>query len=268
MAVPLHAKERVIGVLGMATRTEGAFSEAEVELLQAIGDQIARAVVNARLYRRSREMATLEERNRMAREIHDTLAQGFLGILVQLQAAERLSLKKPQKALQSLRDARELARESLQEARRSVLNLRPTVLENLTLDQAIAQHLHRFEKRHHIKSNVIVEGYPSPLHPNVEQNLYRITQEALTNVKRHAQATTVTVNLTFEAKTVTLTITDNGIGLNQEAKTRLNQRLNNHQNENQTKGGFGLLGIHERVNLMGGEVPSKPPKVVAPKSKS
>lgn len=248
--VPLTVKEAyqedksLIGLLGMATQTEDSFSQAEVDLLQAIGDQLAIAVVNARLYRRSREAAILEERNRMAREIHDTLAQSFMGILLQLQAAERLSVKRPEKASQSLQEAQELAREGLQEARRSVLNLRPTILENLTLDRAIAQHLQRFEKQSALQTDFILEGYPSPLQPIVEQNLYRITQEALTNVKRHAQAQSVMIHLAFDAESVTLTISDDGVGLNGQS----------HQANDKTKGGFGLLGIQERVNLMSGNV--------------
>ncbi len=241
VAVPLQAKDIIIGVLGIAAHNKNVFTGVEVDLLQAIGDQIAIAALNARLYRRSHELATLEERNRVAREIHDTLAQGFTGILIQLQAAERLSLKRPQQALQSLQEARELARESLQEARRSVLNLRPTLLENLTLDQAIAQQLQRFETEGGVKTNFILEGYPSPLLPETEQNLYRITQEALTNVGRHAQATEVIVTLMFQPKKVTLTIADDGIG-------------HNGHNRGQHKKGFGLIGIRERVDLLQGQI--------------
>ena len=270
-AAPLLAKDTVIGVLGMATRTDRAFTEVEVELLQAIGDQIAIAVVNARLYRRSREAATLEERNRVAREIHDTLAQGFTGILVQLQAAERLSLKHPDKSLQSLQEARELARQSLQEARRSVLNLRPSVLEELMLDRAIAQRARLFAEGSGIQTEFKLQGYPSPLKPQVEQNLYRITQEALTNVHRHAEASQVVITLSYESKTVTLIIADNGIGLHRQN--------GQHEQSNpfdvlsvETVGGFGLVSIQERVNLMEGQLTFESPitggtqiKVVIPK---
>ncbi len=271
-AVPLQAKDTIIGVLGIAAVTDGVFTGAEVELLQAIGDQIAIAVVNARLYRRSREAAILEERNRVAREIHDTLAQGFTGILVQLQAAERLSLKRPEQALQSLQEARELARESLQEARRSVLNLRPTGLENIPLDQAIAQQLQRFESERRLKTDFVLEGYPSPLHPGIEQNLYRITQEALTNVSRHANATCVEVALSFESKNVILTISDDGVGLNGQKKGQRNGRAKNDTSKSNLEGGFGLISIQERVALMKGEVNFETPaeggtqiKVVIPK---
>ena len=266
VGVPLQAKDTIVGVLGMVARTEGAFTEAEVQLLQAIGDQVAIAVVNARLYRRSREAATLEERNRVAREIHDTLAQGFTGILVQLQAAERLSLKRPEQALQSLQDARDLARESLQEARRSVFNLRPTILEDFTLDRAIAQQLQRFERDNGLKADLILQGYPSPLDPDIEQNLYRITQEALTNVGRHSQAGEVIVTLTFAPKTVTLCIADDGIGLNgHNGRTERPAIIQEHS-------GFGLVSIQERAKLMQGQVRFETPvtggtriKVVIPK---
>ena len=252
---PLAAKGNVIGAVGMATRNGLTFTHTELDLLQAIGDQIAVAIVNSRLYRRNREVAILEERNRMAREIHDTLAQGFTGILVQLQAAERLSLKRPQQAVQSLQEARELARESLQEARRSVLNLRPTGLETQALDQALAQHLKQVKARSKLKTNFEVEGYPRPLDLDVRQHLYRITQEALTNVTRHAKATQVNVTLVFAAKMVILKISDDGIGLNGR-----NGPTNGRNGGEQLQGGFGLVGIQERVNLMKGEVTFDAPK--------
>jgi signal transduction histidine kinase len=279
-AAPLLAQETVIGVLGMATRSEQSYTGAEVELLGAIGDQLAIAVVNARLYRRSREVATLEERNRVAREIHDTLAQGFTGILVQLQAAERLSLKHPERAVQSLQEARELARLSLQEARRSVLNLRPTALEHHTLDKVIAQEVERFDKDSGIKADFILEGYPSLLPATTEQNLYRITQEALTNIRRHAEASNTTVTLSFESGRVALTITDDGVGLNGSefgGEQAFSKGTTDGQNGpvavvNLPTGGFGLVGIQERVNLMKGQVTIESPptggtqiKVVIPK---
>lgn len=254
-AAPLLAKDDIAGVLGIASRTESTFSETEVELLRAIGDQIAIAVVNARLYRRSRDAAVFEERNRMAREIHDTLAQGFTGILIQLQAAERLSLKNTEKALLSLREARELAQSSLQEARRSVFNLRPTVLESLTLDQAIAQQVHRFKNETGLDGKFTLEGYPLGLDVDTEQNLYRIAQEAMTNIKRHAQATKIAVTLAFEPKTVTLTIADNGIGLEKSNQQKEAAQSHNGSDRYPVRTtGFGLVGIRERVGLMNGQV--------------
>ena len=211
----------------------------------------------------------MEERNRVARDIHDTLAQGFTGILVQLQAAERLSLKYPEKAVQSVQEARELARSSLQEARRSVLNLRPTMLESLTLHQAISQQVDRFAKAYEIKADFNLVGFPSPLQAEIEQNLYHITQEALTNIGRHAQASEVFVNLSFDDKRVLLTVTDDGVGMN---GTNGKNALSGGNIVTLEKGGFGLVGIQERVKLMGGRVTFATPtvggtqiKVVIPK---
>ncbi len=253
-AAPLTVWGSAIGVLGMAAhaadsfrlRSRQAFDQSEADLLQAIGDQVAIAVANARLYRRSREAAALEERNRVAREIHDTLAQGFTGILLQLQAAERLSLKRPEQAVQSLQEAQNLARQSLQEARRSVLNLRPAGLENFSLDEAIEQQVENFGRKTGIKTRFTREGYASFLDPEAERNLYRIAQESLTNVSRHAQASRVTVTLRYAPQSVTLIVEDNGIGFDPVAAGK--------------SGGFGLISIRERVNLMKGQVEfSTPP---------
>nr|HMQ53563.1 GAF domain-containing protein [Anaerolineae bacterium] len=248
---PLPAKDTTIGVLGVAGHSEHDFAGTELELLQAIGDQIAIAVVNARLYRRSREVATLEERNRVAREIHDTLAQGFTGIIINLQTAERLYPHDPDEALTTLRDACDLARQSLQEARRSVLNLRPGILEALTIDRALAQHLENFAAETGLKTEFKVSGYPSRLDIRTEHNLFRIAQEALTNVKRHARAKQVTVALEYNRASVSLTIADDGIGLNGAHLAATNGHNETH--------GFGLVGIHERVHQIGGRVSFTPP---------
>lgn len=256
-AAPLAYKESIIGALGIASQDEPAFASTEVSLLQAIGDQIAIAVVNAWLYRRSREAATLEERNRVAREIHDTLAQGFTGIIIHLQTAERLHAQAPAEALQSLREAHSLARLSLHEARRSVLNLRPGILENLTLDQALAQHVQQFAAETGLEATFHVKGYPSSLEVSTEHNLYRIAQEALTNVKRHAQARRVAVGLTFARHSVALTITDDGRGLDPARRQQL--AANGHGDLLDQSHGWGLRGIQERVSQIGGQVTFETP---------
>ncbi|MEM9776419.1 MAG: GAF domain-containing protein, partial [Chloroflexota bacterium] len=245
-AVPLKAKETAIGVLGMISQENQAYTENEIDLLEAIGDQIALAVVNARLYRRSREIATVEERNRVAREIHDTLVQSLTGILIHLQGAQRFESKSPDKAAESINDALALAHESIREARRSVLNLRPHALETLPLGEAIESHLDRTGIEANLKSSFVLKGVPVSLSSDVEQHLYRISQEALTNIKRHANANKVEIELNYQPRQVTLTIVDDGIGIQHEQsnKDQLNQ---SHQ-------GFGLLGIQERVRLIDGQV--------------
>ncbi|MDH3675337.1 MAG: ATP-binding protein, partial [Anaerolineae bacterium] len=130
------------------------------------------------------------------------------------------------------------------------LNLRPTILEDLTLDQAIIQQLHRFETQTGLKTDFALEGYPSPLQPYIEQNLYRITQEAVTNVGRHARASRVSITLTFQPKSVSLTIVDNGIGLNGIGSLEDGRAGLSDNNKER----FGIVGIKERVGLMRGKV--------------
>ncbi len=245
-AVPLKAKETAIGVLGMISHEDRAYTENEIDLLEAIGDQIAIAVVNARLYRRSREMATVEERNRVSREIHDTLLQSLTGILIHLQGAQRLESKNPKMAAESISDALALAQESMREARRSVLNLRPVALDEQPLEEAIESHLQRMAVEADLDSKFVLQGIPIRLSDDIEQHLYRISQEALTNIKRHADATKVEITMSYEPHEVVLTISDDGIGIDE------GQVLNG--SPNQSHHGFGLLGIQERVRLIGGQI--------------
>jgi GAF domain-containing protein/HAMP domain-containing protein len=171
--VPLRAKENVVGTLGVAARGDRRFTDDEVTLLSAISGQVGLAVENARLYRRSRQAAILEERNRLAREIHDALAQGLTGIIVQLEAMERLAQRRPEQALASLRRAKDLARSSLQEARRSVWGLRPRSLEEMTLTEALQARLDGLRDDGRLQTSFGVSGSRRILSPDVELNLFR-----------------------------------------------------------------------------------------------
>jgi signal transduction histidine kinase len=245
-AVPLRAKEAIVGVLGAATRTDRCFSSAEVELLSAIGSQVGIAVENARLYQRSRQVAVLEERNRLAREIHDALAQGLTGIIVQLEAMERLAGRRPDQALTSLQRAKDLARRSLQEARRSVWGLRPRSLEDMTLAEALQERIEVLRDDGRLQASYGVSGSRRILSPDVELNLFRIAQEALVNVQRHAQAQTVHVQLDYGRAHVRLIVEDDGTGL--PAAT------GDDGHKGQKRHGFGLTGMRERTALLGGRM--------------
>jgi signal transduction histidine kinase len=240
-AVPLGAKEAVVGVLGAATRTDRCFSASELELLSAIGSQVGIAVENARLYQRSRQVAVLEERNRLAREIHDALAQGLTGIIVQLEAMERLAERRPEQALTSLQRAKDLARRSLQEARRSVWGLRPRSLEDMTLTEALQARVEALRNDGLLRTSFGVSGSRRILSPDLELNLFRIAQEALINVQRHANAHSVHVQLDYGRVHIRLVIEDDGVGL----PSRL---------DGDGEGGFGLTGMRERTALLGGQM--------------
>jgi signal transduction histidine kinase len=213
-----------------------ALQTAHDELEEKV-EQLAQAVEDTRMAQESRDIAVLEERNRMAREIHDTLAQGFAGIILQLEAAEQALHQDPADAQQHLDRARGLAKESLNEARRSVWALRPQALEQLPFLQALQQQVETFGQDTGIRANLNQPQNGPALPQEIENALLRICQEALTNVKKHAHAGRVEVNLTFEEKAVKMRIDDDGVGFDQGPIS-----------ENR----FGLISMRERAKLLGG----------------
>ena len=176
---------------------------------------------------------------RIAREIHDTLAQGFTGIIVQLEAAEDAQthgLKKEN--VNHLRRASELARDSLQEARRSVFALRPQALEQRELADALNEMIAKMTAGTSLQAELTVDGTPRKLPAEIEQNLLRIGQEGLTNALRHAGARHFTAKLTFRPEAVLLSLKDDGCGFD----------VTSHHE------GYGLTGMKERVETMAGRL--------------
>jgi signal transduction histidine kinase len=188
-----------------------------------------------------RELAVSEERNRLAREIHDTLAQGLTGIVLQLEAAEQSIGDAPEEAASRLARAKSLARESLQEARRSVWNLVPRALEEQTIEDALRDAVRRFAAEGQERTSFSVRGERTHLAPEVQTALLRVCQESLTNVRKHAAATEVSVTLSYESECVRLQVLDNGIGI-QSGAVR----------ENHADRGRGLVGMEERAQNLGG----------------
>ncbi len=237
MAVPIKLGTEIFGVLDIQSIEPDDFDEIDLFTIQTLGDQLAVAVENARLYRESQNLAILEERNRMAREIHDTLAQGFTGIVLQLEAAEQALETDTAHAQQHLDRARTLAKESLNEARRSVWALRPQQLERLPLETALNQETDRFSRDTGIPAGFAISGNKLALSPEIENALLRICQEALTNVKKHARANQVEIKMIYEEKAVRLSVHDDGTGFDPASLST------NH---------FGLVIMQERAKLLGG----------------
>ncbi len=176
----------------------------------------------------------------MAREIHDTLAQGFAGILVQLEAAEDVLPAQNRSTRAHLNKARFLAKECLAEARRSVWALRPKALEESDLSAAFLRLTQELAGGGSKLVQFSVHGTTRPLASEVESNLLRIGQEAISNALEHSQASRVSAELVFEADQVQLSVEDNGSGFIPETKT--------------SGRGFGLIGMHERARRIGGEL--------------
>lgn len=194
-----------------------------------------------RVHRKTREAATLEERNRMARELHDTLAQGLTGIVIQLQAAERVEAFDVQTERSAVRQARMLAEQCLEEARRSVRAIRPSRLEQRTLPEALRVLLEQMTHKLPIRTDVRVEGTVYVLPEIVEINLLRIGQEALTNALRHAKPNRVDMTVVFAPGSVCLRVRDDGDGFDID-------RIGTEPDSDT----FGLAGMRERAEQMRG----------------
>ena len=221
------------------------FESGELRLAHALAHQAALATQLGRLSRRSKSAAIVEERNRLARDIHDTLAQGLTGIVIQLRAAKDAWLHGLIGEATSHHDrAVALARDSLQEARRSVRALRPKALEEGSLVQALEEMFARVTSDTQMSAKLVVEGEPRRLGSLQEDNLLRVSQEIVTNAMKHADASEFSVVLHFHPESVLMDFSDDGCGFDPLAKSE----------------GFGLLGIKERVEAMGGilEIISSP----------
>ncbi|MEU8781752.1 sensor histidine kinase [Streptomyces sp. NPDC048637] len=201
------------------------------------------ASLHAQLMVHAREAGVVDERQRMAREIHDTLAQGLAGILTQLQAAEQI-LDEPSTLRRHLANATNLARESLVEARRTVHAVEPTVLAEARLPDAIGDVVRRWSEINHIDAVLTTTGGVRPMHTEVEVTLLRTAQEALANVAKHARASRVGLTLSYMEDLVTLDVRDDGVGFDPNAK----------RVHGSTNGGFGLVGMRQRVQRLAGQL--------------
>jgi signal transduction histidine kinase len=224
---------------------------ANAQLEEALQDN---AALHAQLLVQAREAGVQDERQRMAREIHDTLAQGLAGILAQLQAAEQtLRVGAPER--RQVTAAIALARESLAEARRTVHAVEPQVLADYRLPEAIQSAVSRWSEETGTEALLTTTGHPHPLHTDVEVTLLRIAQEALANVAKHAQAGRVVITLSYMQDAVTLDVMDDGVGF---VTTVPAARAGRGQTA--PDGGFGLTGMRQRVQRLAGrlEVESEP----------
>jgi len=194
------------------------------------------AGLHAQLVVQAREAGALDERQRMAGEIHDTLAQGLAGIITQLQAAQRV-WHLPDQARGHVDRALALAREGLAEARRSVQALRPHQLTDAHLPEALRDLVRRWSQEATAEARVEITGEPLPLSPVIEETLFRVAQEALTNVAKHARAGRVGLTLSYLHDTVLLDVRDDGVGLPAGADDGP---------------GFGLRNMRRRVRGVGG----------------
>jgi signal transduction histidine kinase len=198
------------------------------------------AGLHAQLLAQAREAGVLDERQRMASEIHDTLAQGLTGIITQLEAADLGDSE--QQRHRHVDAAARLARESLSEARRSVQALAPEPLEEALLPDALSDVAQRWSALHGVAASVTTTGVPRTMRAEVEGTLLRTAQEALANVAKHANATRVGLTLSYMGDVVSLDVRDDGVGFDPAAR-------NGHHS---AEGGFGLTAMRQRVQGVSG----------------
>lgn len=190
-----------------------------------------------------RAAGVLEERQRLARDIHDTLAQSFTSIVMHLEAAEPQLEMVSDSAHRHVGQARQSARDGLAEARRLVWALRPEALDQASLPEALERLAGRWSKASGVAATATITGTPRPLPAEVEVTLLRVAQEALANVRKHARATMVTLTLSFMDDALLLDVQDDGVGFVSGVPATV-----------RGDGGFGLTGMRERVARLGGSV--------------
>ncbi|HEY9596372.1 MAG TPA: response regulator [Cyanophyceae cyanobacterium] len=219
----------------LAARISPISQDLVIWLARDITEQRAAAL---RERKQAQEASILTERNRIARDIHDTLAQALTGVVVHMEAA-KVVVPEESKARTHIIQAQNLARDGLAEARRSVWALRSQVLEQGGLEQALESLVHGLTAGTLIKGQCTIEGTRYPLPSDAETNLLRIAQEAFVNALKHAHANAIQVKLTFGSQAVSLCVRDNGRGFNPELLRGK---------------GFGLVGMRERIQSLGGQL--------------
>ncbi|WDZ85530.1 sensor histidine kinase [Micromonospora cathayae] len=238
-------RKRLVAILATTNAdlaaANGRLAEANRRLAETMREN---EQLHAELLVRAREAGVLDERQRMAREIHDTLAQGLAGIITQLEAAEQ-ARDRVADWRRHVRTAVELGRESLAEARRSVRAVRPERLETTRLPEALTELVASWSTRTGIRGEAHTTGTPRPLHPEVEVTLLRAAQEALANAAKHAHPARVGLTLSYMADVVTLDVRDDGTGFD---PTALPDRPGSGE------GGYGLAAMRQRVTGVGGHL--------------
>ena len=239
LAAPLYLKNEILGGIAVFQNHSHTFSKEDENLLASLSMHAVLAIQNARLYKKSRQAAVLEERNRLAREIHDNLAQGLTALILQLEVMDRLLTKNPDQIRAELERSKAQARKNLQEARRSVWDLRAGADEPPDLPENIKTEIAKLSLFSNVKIHFDFSGTYFDILYEASTHIFRIFQESMNNVFQHAQAQNIWIMLEFSDNTIQLTVKDDGIGLASYHPKPLNSQK-----------GFGLMGMQERARIL------------------
>jgi signal transduction histidine kinase len=249
LGVPLLFKGDIVGAFYLADK-DGGFDQADEDLMRVLAAHAAMVVEHARLYEASREGSISEERNRLARDLHDALTQRLFGLNLTLEAAVATVRPDPEAALVTLEQARALVDSALAELRALIFGLRPPALEDDGLVGALRKQAELVGRAHDLTVTVsatwpggsgVSPGGNARLTPEVERQLLRVAEEALSNVVRHAGARCAEVVVELGDHTVSVAVDDDGVGFDPTARAIASRRL-------------GLTSMRERVAALGGEL--------------
>ncbi len=240
LIVPIFIREEVIGVLDLQSKELDSFSQLDLELMEALANQAGVAIQNARLYEQARQIAVIEERQRLAAELHDSVTQALYGISLYAEAAnQHFAAGRLEKAQEYLNDIRDTARGSLSDMRLLIFELRPPLLESQGLLAMLRTRLFSVEDRVGIKANLetnLTERLPL----SFEDGLYRIINEALNNTLKHSHARTVSVRIMRYDSRVRMEVEDDGVGFEPETLP--------------ATGCMGLATMRQRARALGWEL--------------
>lgn len=243
MSVPLWRSGRLYGLVAVMSRQPRQFSRDDIQLLLRLVVQVSIAIDNAELYRQARRVATLEERDRLAKELHDSLAQklGYLNVQASI-TSRLLSGDDNAKALASLEDMRQIAKDAFADVREGIFNLKNMTSSDLGLVPALKDYMERYCETYGLEAELVVqEGYQAHLPAEAEVQITRIVQEALANVRKHSGARQARVLLVQEDHHVQITVADDGLGFD------LDQVMTGARST------FGLQIMRERAESIGGQ---------------
>ncbi len=254
-SVPIKSKDRTLGIMNVACSGKGCFTEDDFRLLDSIGYHVGLAIENSILYEEAKQKEKLrgqllssvisaqeEERKRIARELHDEFGQTLTGLIMSIESSENMTLPEQSPLKEKLKNAKSLVARALENMRRLTLNLRPSALDDLGLIAAIRAYAQTHLEAVGVQVEFETKSLSERLAPTVETALFRIIQEAINNIAKHAEAHNVRIQLEVNSGKITAIVEDDGQGFDVVAvfKSRTGAQS------------LGLLGIQERATLLGG----------------
>ncbi|WP_310741820.1 GAF domain-containing sensor histidine kinase [Microbispora sp. H13382] len=248
LGVPIMDGGTVLGIIFLSNkRTPGGFGEADEELLTLFAAHAAIAIINARLYERGRELTVIEERTRMARELHDAVSQKLFSLRLTARAAAALARTDPERAAEAIDRVERMAGEALTELRAVIVELRPPELDRHGLVESLRKQVALLDRLHPMTVAFTAEGEPpgdsgSDSAPEIEVAVLRVAQEALHNAVRHARAARIDVRLAHEEAGLVLEVSDDGAGFDSTGLDGAGVH------------GLGLPSMSDRAQAVGGRL--------------